>query len=319
MIAGFLLTAYAALSLIVTTSLSSPKPIIIDTDIYSDVDDVGSLAVANVLHNCGLADLRGVVINERSKYGALAANTINTYFLNGDIPIGAIRPLSDDTFFDKYRYLDSLGSAQDNSITIISIGFLTNIAELLESPPDQHSSSNGRELISSKVKELVVMGGTYPAGWEFNFGGLDPASTKAVVENWPANVAITYSGAELGGGIYSGYLLPTHSPPNSPILAAYQWYVGRGSTVRESWDPVTTLYGILGLDGFQKLGFKAPLVFANSIGYNSVLDNGTNSWVYDSKVTNQHWLELADGVTNSTVSFLLDQFLVHNPLDSRCI
>lgn len=57
-----------------SSSQNGAQPIIIDTDIMSDVDDVGSLAVANVLHNCGMADLRGVVINTHSRYSALAAN-----------------------------------------------------------------------------------------------------------------------------------------------------------------------------------------------------------------------------------------------------
>ena len=57
-----------------STANNGGQPIIIDTDIMSDVDDVGSLAVANVLHNCGLADLKGVVINTHSRYGALAAD-----------------------------------------------------------------------------------------------------------------------------------------------------------------------------------------------------------------------------------------------------
>jgi hypothetical protein len=52
----------------------SPKPIIIDTDIFSDVDDIGAIAVANTLHNCGIVDLRAVVINTPSEYGALAAS-----------------------------------------------------------------------------------------------------------------------------------------------------------------------------------------------------------------------------------------------------
>lgn len=215
-------------------------------------------------------------------------------------------------------YRQVLGSAQDNSITIISIGFLSNLADLLRSAPDNYSSSAGVELIASKVRELVVMGGTYPSGWEYNFGGSDPASTKFVVDNWPPDVAITYSGSELGGDIYSGFLLPEQAPPNSPILAAYQWYVGQGSTARPSWDPLTTLYGILGLDGFQQLGYKNPLVFANDFGYNSVLENGTNIWVNNSNVRNQHWLKLADGISNYSVSFMLDQFLVHDPLTSRC-
>lgn len=52
----------------------SPKPIIIDTDIFSDVDDIGAIAVANTLHNCGIVDLRAVIINTPSEYGALAAS-----------------------------------------------------------------------------------------------------------------------------------------------------------------------------------------------------------------------------------------------------
>ena len=52
------------------------KPVIIDTDLYADVDDVGALAIANILHNCGLCDLRGVAINTKSRYGALAVSSI---------------------------------------------------------------------------------------------------------------------------------------------------------------------------------------------------------------------------------------------------
>lgn len=65
------------LSFALARSLStelSPKPIIIDTDIFSDVDDVGAIAVANALHNCGMVDLQAVVINTPSEYGALAAS-----------------------------------------------------------------------------------------------------------------------------------------------------------------------------------------------------------------------------------------------------
>ena len=56
------------------SSLDVPSPILIDTDIMSDVDDVGAITIANVLNNCGLADLLGISINTHSKYGSLAAN-----------------------------------------------------------------------------------------------------------------------------------------------------------------------------------------------------------------------------------------------------
>jgi hypothetical protein len=57
----------------------SPKPIIIDTDIFSDVDDIGAIAVANTLHICGIVDLRAVIINTPSEYGALAASVSTLY------------------------------------------------------------------------------------------------------------------------------------------------------------------------------------------------------------------------------------------------
>ncbi len=52
----------------------SSQPIIIDTDLFGDVDDIGALTIANVLHNCGLAELKGIAINTPSQYGAPAAN-----------------------------------------------------------------------------------------------------------------------------------------------------------------------------------------------------------------------------------------------------
>ncbi|KAI1465458.1 nucleoside hydrolase [Daldinia caldariorum] len=354
--ACFLIAAAAASSsvladcgVVISKRLGKPaNPVIIDTDLFSDVDDAGALAVANVLHNYGLADLRGVAVNTCSRYGALAASAINTYFGNGDIPVAALRPLTNDTFFDsrdfvlgEYTskvarnwprslndssatptpvelYRRTLSAAEDHSITLISIGFLTNIAELMSSPPDTIASSTGASLVSTKVKELVVMGGRYPSGKEFNFAGDDPSATYSVVNTWPRDVPVTYSGFELGADIFSGEKLADYAPPGSPVLAAYQWYVGRCRTARESWDPVTTLYGILGLDGSPELGIEPLFEYANELGYNEVSADGSNSWVDDAGVSNQHWLKLANGVSNETVAGLLTRFLAHDPSDRRC-
>lgn len=59
---------------IATDTKGHGQPIIIDTDLFGDVDDVGALTIANVLHNCGLADLKGIAINTPSQYGAPAAS-----------------------------------------------------------------------------------------------------------------------------------------------------------------------------------------------------------------------------------------------------
>ena len=53
-----------------------------------------------------------------------------------------------------YRYL--LSTSADNSITIAVIGFFDNMYDLLNSGPDQISPHTGAELLSTKVRELVV-------------------------------------------------------------------------------------------------------------------------------------------------------------------
>lgn len=210
-------------------------------------------------------------------------------------------------------YTSILESASEDSITLISIGFLNNLASLLSSP-------KGSSLITSKVHELVLMGGQYPSGWEFNFGHQDPASTSRVLRDWPRSIPITYSGFELGLNVLSGTNLRSHAPEDCPILGAYEWYNGRCSTVRESWDPLTVLYGILGLDGYSSLGLKSPVfAYANEVGYNTIVSpNGTNAWENDSSVTNQHWLKLADGVSNSSVAWMLTQFYARDPILETC-
>ena len=221
-------------------------------------------------------------------------------------------------------YRSLLASAKESSITIISIGFLTNLAALLSTPSDADSPQTGRDVVASKVKELVVMGGIYPdGGWEFNFAGADPSATKAVINEWPRNVPITFAGLELGRDILSGARLPELAPQDSPILAAYQWYVGRCRTARESWDPLAVLFGAIGLgslpDKFDTAWRNRGPVFAygNKRGYNHVRADGTNEWVDDAGVTNQHWLAIAEGWQNESVAALLDELLASSPPDRK--
>lgn len=68
------------------------------------------------------------------------------------------------------------------------------------------------------------------------------------------------------------------------------------------------LYAVTGLGDNFKPG--------NRYGYNRVHWDGSNSWVFDSKVTHQKWIELADGVSNTTVAVILDG-LYSAPLDNR--
>ena len=107
---------------------------------------------------------------------------------------------------------------------ISSIGFLSNLAELVLSPPDTHSPLTGAELVARKVKGIGVMGGGYPThpafGGEWNFAGghspdaccsKPPCPTHCTatwtydwISHWPSSVPIMFSGFEMGVQIMTG-------------------------------------------------------------------------------------------------------------------
>ncbi|OJD38102.1 inosine uridine-preferring nucleoside hydrolase [Diplodia corticola] len=300
------------------------KKLVIDTDLFSDVDDTTALLLAATSTN---ANLLAVNVNYPSSYSALAASAILAHYGHPDIPIGVVRPLTNASFFDqlyfehgeyasKVAYHWSAGSLpwgdadrawdpvslyrkvlaeqEDESVTIVSVGFFENLSGLLNSTADGHSSSSGLELVQTKVSELVIMGGGYPSGFEFNFHGSNSSLTAHVVNNWPGKM--TFSGSELGGNVSSGATLTVKAPAGDPAAAAYRWYTGYNVS-RFSWDPLTVLYACDGLGHLFE--------YANEFGYNYVHPNGSNDWVYDETATKQHWLQLK--VDNETAARELDR------------
>ncbi|KAI6353095.1 hypothetical protein MCOR25_009177 [Pyricularia grisea] len=317
---------------------AAQRNLIIDTDIYSDCDDTGALLLAAASSD---VNILGVNINAQSSYSSLAASAILAHYGHPAVPIGARRPLTNESFFDAFYYslgeftskvayhypggtltwgraedaLDPvklyrqlLASADDGSVTIASIGFLANLSGLLNATsPDEYSSLSGEELLRAKVSELVIMGGSYPSGREFNFFGDDPAHTAHVVNSLsaPGSPKVVYSGSAVGENVMSGMPLMEKGPASDPVRAAYSYYTHR-LTARMSWDPLTMMYAIHGLgDLFE---------FANDDGgYNRVnATDGSNEWVDDASVTNQRWLKLK--VSNETAAAELDRLYLEGAI-----
>ncbi|KAK0206867.1 inosine/uridine-preferring nucleoside hydrolase [Desarmillaria ectypa] len=293
--------------------------LIVDTDLFNGVDDAAALLLASTLP---CTDLLAVQVNYPSSYSILTASAILTYYSHPDVPIGAIRPFNERIFTDThyYQYGDyaskvqhhwntSLTDADDawdpvdlyrkflvSHFIVLEVDKYSKLSGLLNSTADEYSHLDGPELVVSKVNELVIMGGAYPSGWEYNFGGSSPALTAHVVNTWPGK--ITFSGSYLGRNVTSGARLTVQAPSMDPVAAAYKWYIGY-NTPFYSWDPITLLYAIQGLNNFFE--------YANSYGYNSVnASDGSNAWVNNTSVTNQHWIVLRDGFTNTTLRDVLD-------------
>ncbi|KAH9228749.1 hypothetical protein K456DRAFT_1874661 [Colletotrichum gloeosporioides 23] len=295
---------------------SARKNLIVDTDLFSDCDDAGALLLAATSPE---VNLLGVNINSQSSYSVLAASAILNHYGHSEVPISARRPLNNIPFFDSWTkllgefaskvathwpksvsdadeawdpvklYRKLLAEAEDDSVTIASIGFLHNLSALLNSTADSYSELTGPELVAMKVKELVVMGGDYPSGYEFNFWYDDPNETAHVIHSWKS--PIVYVGFDLGSSIRSGGPLMADGPKTDPVRAAYILY--SYYQPRWSFDPVAMLYAVKGLDKYFRYG--------NAYGYNTIKlqgeagCNGCNEWVFDDNVTNQHWLNTKIG------------------------
>jgi hypothetical protein len=170
----------------------------------------------------------------------------------------------------------------------------------MNSTGDEYSDFDGPDLISRKVSELVVMGGGYPSGYEYNFRGGNSSLAVHVVNNWPGQ--IVFSGTELGAKVTSGGRLMKKGPMSDPVKAAYVYYTYY--TARYSWDPLTVMYALNGLgDLFE---------FGNEYGYNHVSPNGSNEWIFDEKRVDQHWLRLK--ISNAAASAELDKLLLEAAL-----
>ena len=271
-----------------------PVKIIFDTDMSSDCDDVGALAVLNKLADSGKAEILACVANGHDLDKAIAAaiSAIDTYYGRPNIPIGTYQgpghaptrspytaklrdefpqsALPDDQeprAQDVYRR--TLAAAADGSVVIVSVGFLVNLRELLESKPDATSSLAGVDLVRRKVKKLVVMGGGFPqsdgGGSEFNFaaGGGGP-DTQYAVEHWPT--PILFSGNEIGIKIVTGKGLVS-APRTNPVRRAYELYTSFKG--RPSWDLTAALAAAGDLSLYWDVSRS---------GYCQVAPNGADQW-----------------------------------------
>ena len=162
-----------------------------------------------------------------------------------------------------------LADQPDNSVTIVAVGWLTNIADLLDSPPDKYSPLNGKELVAAKVKELVSMGGVWPNTEnqsDYNFKMDRPAANK-VIEKWPGEIMFT----SLGEDVMNGSRLASEVDTSNPVSAFYiNFFKEIKVTERPSWDLIAVLYSVRGLSDYFTAVFDGHCI-ANQ--------DGDNKWV----------------------------------------
>jgi hypothetical protein len=108
-----------------------------------------------------------------------------------------------DTLPDGWRLYRRLLAAQpDHSVSIVSLGFVSALSQLLESGGDEYSPLSGIELVRQKVKCAYVMGGVFGDALEpdFNFSQAIEFSLK-FFQLWPSDVDIILAPGEVGDAV----------------------------------------------------------------------------------------------------------------------
>ncbi|MEP4653132.1 MAG: nucleoside hydrolase, partial [Ilumatobacter sp.] len=299
-----------------------PVRVILDTGIGAGVDDLGALAVLHALADAGEADILAVMVSAGGDAAAGAAvDAINTYHGRPDLPIGVVSgpaPSEPPRYtaelaagfpndlvdapasVDLYRQV--LSGQPDGSVTIVSVGFMTNLADLLASPGDDTSPSTGDRLVDAKAARLVAMGGAYPESSalldspEFNFARDAPAAQR-VANDWPT--PIVFSGFEVGNSILTGAVLQTESPEQDPVREGYRLWGVDGN--QGSFDLTAVLAAVRG---------TADGSFEVCTGRNRVGADGATSWEHR-EGTRQGYLRTV--TPTDRIAGVLDDLLVAPP------
>jgi hypothetical protein len=226
---------------------------------------------------------------------------VNTYYNRPDLPVGVYK--RDDTYsrdiatllnccteytkqivFDKRfthnintrddapdaiaLYKKILSAQPDNSVIIVSVGYLVNLRYLIE-------DSVGMQLVKKKVKELIIFEDNWlPEGTRhvlsMNLGGQQINYTAGmasmhVFEHWPTPMHL--SANMISKEYFKGEALK-QTPENNPVREAYRIYMSRYKTMNQHLMDLGTVYYAIyqnskpdfwetGSKGTPKIGFTS--------------------------------------------------------------
>ena len=260
------------------------KNIIFDTDLGGDCDDVLALDLILSAEREGECRLLAVTYSDHDVSGPACIYAILKQHARADVPVGrytlpegktpdrkacygkaVVEKFPDPDAPDYDTCPDAVAVlrrtlAENEHVTIIATGFLSNLAALFKSGADEYSPLDGEALVRERVDEIAVMAcnfshqtGANP--WECQ---QNPDGTIRPIPEWNIKCdvpAAVYAAAhtpvpmvfcpfEVGVKMYTGKPMTDHGKGEVPDSYAF---IAHGSANgRDSWDPATALYGLYG-------------------------------------------------------------------------
>ncbi|WP_214627513.1 nucleoside hydrolase [Paenibacillus agaridevorans] len=294
--------------------------VILDTDIDTDCDDAGTLALLHTLCGTEEAKLLAVVCDAPTRWGAPCIDAINRYYGRGDIPVGALICDEDDSRngeasrFGPYRQLAGQIPPARRYNKRIAENYPNRFGENGEAVPEavalyRQLLAEHTEVVICAVGLLTVLSALMKSGPDAISGmsGMEliRRSVKRLVVmgggtfpegedafNWKMdpeaaeNVLNRWPGplsvSSAGETILTGARLMERMPPDHPIKFAYEAYLEAPARNRSSWDQVTALYAVRG----------GANLFEVTEGYSIYYDAATNryTWSVKASAPEREWI-----------------------------
>jgi len=312
--------------------------IILDLDLGNSTDDAFALHALFALREERLCNIAGVMGNMKMEKAKDLLSRFLHYYNADDVPLGLVE--GEEEYFEMvpyYQLVDSLKSdgtplfepspiplserlpawklyrkllseAEDNSITIVSVGMFTNLGLLLDSQADEYSPLSGKELVSKKVKAFEVMAGCFspvPLRYtksgtvcqflevEYNIGG-DVPMAKKVIQEWPGEMYIFPLEEGLRfPSVHDEILEAYRWQPDSPIYQIYSRYDewAAGDVGQYFWDVNTVFHTVNSRELF--LDSPSGFIHIDDIGKTDFTpDSKGNVKVISTNITCVHMLQL---------------------------
>ena len=268
-------------------------PLVFDTDICGDCDDVLALGMIHALQSRGVCRLIAATVSADHELAAPFVEAVNTFYGRGEIPIGVVGAggvVSDSRYLGladvrdggRLRYPHKLASGKsapgatsvlraalaaqpDGSVVVVQVGFATNLARLLDSAADEHSPLTGEALVRKKVKRLSLMAGAFRTidgnahYLEYNVVK-DVPSCRALASRWPT--PMEWSGFEIGialpypaASIERDFRYVEHHP----LAEAYVRY-NPPPHCRPTWDLTSVLQAVYPDRGYFDLSARGTVI-----------------------------------------------------------
>lgn len=252
---------------------AEPIRVIVETDMGNDVDDALALDLVYKAMDDGRMELLAVSNHKLSPTATDFIDLMNTWYGYPSTPLAqsatpvqneeapdyttavcrmtapdgspafarSKRPEAIEEPVALYRRI--LCAQPDRSVTVVSLGFATELAKLLDSPADDRSPLTGRELVARKVRLLSIMAGSYGENQRAEYNVVnDLAAMRKLFAEWPS--PIVQNPFELGKQLrYPGSAIENDFGwvELHPVVEAYRHYQPMPYD-RPTWDLLSVAY-----------------------------------------------------------------------------